>query len=65
MAGEVTPQQRQVLHLIAGGYTGQAIAARLRISVATVALHRRTLLKKLRARNTADLIIRAHRLGYV
>ena len=63
MAGELTPRQRQVLQLIVGGYTGQEIAERLRISAVAVAFHRRDLLKKLRARNTADLIIRAHRGG--
>ena len=65
MAAKLTVRQRQVLQLIAEGHTRQEIAQRLRISVATVALHRRNLLTRLRARNTAQLIIRAHRLGYV
>ena len=59
MAVKLTVRQRQVLQLVAEGHTPQEIAPRLRISVVTVALHRRNLLTRLRARDTAQLIIQA------
>ena len=65
MSIELTPRQRQVLQLLVDGHSRQEIAQHLQISVATVALHRRNLLTKFKARNTAHLIVRAHRLGYV
>lgn len=52
----LTKREKEVLLLIAEGNTNQEIAERLYISAATVDSHRRNLLSKLRARNTAMLI---------
>ena len=53
---ELTPRQREILHLIAQGLTTKEIAARLFISVPTVETHRANLMAKTGARNVAGLI---------
>jgi DNA-binding CsgD family transcriptional regulator len=60
----VTARQEQVLKLLLRGYTADEIAARLRITRATVAYHRRNLLKAFQARRLSQLVIQAHRFGY-
>ncbi len=52
----VSPRETEILQLIAAGYTQQQIAAALYISAHTVVFHKRNLLQKLRAKNTAELI---------
>jgi two-component system response regulator NreC len=52
----LSPREREVLQLIAEGYTGREIAEKLFISPKTVEGHRTHLLEKLGARNRADLI---------
>lgn len=55
----VTRREKEVLGLIADGMTNAAIAQKLFISVATVETHRKNLLAKLEAKNTASLIRKA------
>ena len=59
----LSERERQVLHLIAGGATNREIAERLFLSPHTVKDHTSTLYKKVKAKNRADAIQRAQRLG--
>ncbi len=52
----LTSREKEVLKLIADGFTNQEIAEKLFISPLTVDSHRKNLITKLEARNTASLI---------
>ncbi|MCL4538108.1 MAG: response regulator transcription factor [Bacteroidetes bacterium] len=52
----LTNREKEVLKLIAEGFTNQEIAERLFISPLTVDSHRKNLMTKLQARNTASLM---------
>lgn len=54
-----TPKELEVLHLIASGYKTGDIASRMGVSPNTIETHRRHLLCKLRARNSAELVLNA------
>ena len=56
----ITRREKEVLELIALGLTNPEIATKIFISVNTVDTHRKNLLMKLEAKNTADLV----RLGF-
>jgi two-component system response regulator DesR len=59
----LSERERQVLQLISGGSTNREIAERLYISPHTVKDHTSTLYRKIKAKNRADAIQRAQRLG--
>jgi DNA-binding NarL/FixJ family response regulator len=59
----LSERERQVLHLVAAGATNREIAERLFLSPHTVKDHTSTLYKKVKAKNRADAIQRAQRLG--
>ena len=61
---ELTSREKEVLKLIADGYTNQEIADHLIISVKTVETHRAHILKKLELHTRADLVkyVRSHGL---
>jgi two-component system response regulator DesR len=59
----LSERERQVLQQIAGGSTNREIAERLFLSPHTVKDHTSTLYRKLKAKNRADAIQRAQRLG--
>lgn len=61
----LTPRQREVLQLIAEGYTTKAIAARLEVSVKTVETHRAQLMERLGIRDVAGLVRFALRRGLI
>ena len=61
----VTRREKEVLGLIADGMTNAAIAQQLFISVATVETHRKNLLAKLEAKNTASLIRKAAQMQLI
>lgn len=61
----ITRREREVLKLIAEGFTNTEIAGQLFISVATVNTHRKSLLEKFDAKNTAILIGKAGRQGII
>jgi len=69
MANEFTlrlsRREKEVLRLIVEEHTTQEIAERLFISIKTVETHRRNLLSKLNARNTAGLVRIAVEKGLV
>lgn len=54
--GELTEREIEVLELIVEQYTNQQIADELHISIRTVDAHRRNLLQKTGAKNTAGLV---------
>lgn len=58
-------REREVLQLVAEGYSSQQIADRLVISLKTVEVHRSNIMGKLHARNRTDLILYALRSGLV
>jgi DNA-binding NarL/FixJ family response regulator len=60
---ELTPRQREVLHLVAEGRSAKEIAATLHISRRTAEFHKGRLIKALGVRNTAELIQYALRTG--
>ena len=61
----LTSRQREVLQLIAEGYTTKAIAARLALSVKTIETHRAQLMERLDIRDVAGLVRFALRSGLV
>jgi DNA-binding NarL/FixJ family response regulator len=62
-APTLTDRESEILALIAGGATNREIAADLFLSPHTVKEHTSTLYRKLGARNRADAVQRAQRLG--
>ena len=52
----VTRREKEVLELIAEGFTNAEIAQRLFVSVNTIDAHRKNLLEKFKARNTVSLV---------
>jgi len=61
----LTPRQRQVLQLIAGGHSTKEIAYHLELSVKTVETHRAQLMERLQIRDIAGLVKYAIRNGLV
>ena len=64
--GNATPisaREREVLDLIAAGATNREIAAALHLSPHTIKEHTSSLYRKLKARNRAEAVQRAQRLG--
>jgi DNA-binding NarL/FixJ family response regulator len=54
--GIVTPREREIACLLADGYSTKEAAAVLNISVKTAETHRASILRKLDARNVADIV---------
>jgi DNA-binding NarL/FixJ family response regulator len=64
--GIITPREREIACLLADGYSTKEAAAVLNISVKTAETHRASLMRKLGARNLADVVkycIRNHLVG--
>jgi len=61
----LTDREREILQLIAEGYTSQEIGERLFISRRTVDKHRENLMAKLELRNHADLVRYALQRGLI
>jgi len=61
----LTPRQREVLQLVAEGYTSREIAQLLHISIKTVEAHRAQLMERLNIRDLAGLVRFAIRIGLV
>ncbi len=58
-AQSLTTRQKEILRLVAQGYTNREIGERLEISVRTVEVHRFNLMRRLRVRNVAQLLRQA------
>jgi FixJ family two-component response regulator len=52
----LTAREREVLHLVAGGFLNKEIAAEIGVREATVKLHRGNIMRKMKARSLADLV---------
>ena len=59
----LTERELEILELIAAGATNREIAANVGLSTNTVKEHASTLYRKMKARNRAEAILRARRLG--
>jgi DNA-binding NarL/FixJ family response regulator len=64
-AQTVTEREREVLGLLAKGYSSKEIARQLGLSIKTVGNHRTRILEKLDAANTPEAIGLAYELGLV
>ncbi len=64
-AQSLTTRQKEILRLVAQGYTNREIGERLDISVRTVEVHRFNLMRRLRVRNVAQLLRQALALRLV
>lgn len=62
---ELTSREREVLKLIAEGQTNKKIADLLFISIRTVENHRANIMRKLRFKNTSDIVKYAIRKKYI
>lgn len=60
---EISRRERQVLEMAANGMSNKDMANAMSLSVKTVENHRHSLMKKLGARNAADLAREAYRRG--
>lgn len=58
-------REKEVLHLIVSGENNREIAGRLFISENTVLTHRRNIMRKLKTRNTAQLITASVKRGII
>jgi DNA-binding NarL/FixJ family response regulator len=61
----LTTRELEVLQLIVNGRSNKEIAAELRLSVNTVAVHRANIMQALGIHNTAELVVYAIREGLV
>lgn len=61
----ISPREKQVLRLIADGYSSKEIADMLFISNHTAVSHRKNLIEKFQVKNTAHLIKKASTLIYL
>jgi DNA-binding NarL/FixJ family response regulator len=52
----ITRREKEILTLIAEGYTNPEIAEKLFVSASTIDSHRKNLLAKLNVKNTASLV---------
>lgn len=62
-ATPLSPREREVIELVAAGWTNREVAAQLHLSPHTVKGLTSSLYKKLGAKNRADAVRRAQRLG--
>jgi DNA-binding CsgD family transcriptional regulator len=62
---QLTPREREIMHLMAEGLTGDAIGDRLVLSVETVRTHVRNAIRKLQARNRVHAIAIALERGEI
>jgi DNA-binding NarL/FixJ family response regulator len=61
----LSPREREVVTLIAHGRTNKEIATALGLSVGTIDTHRANLMRKLKIRNIAGLVVYAFRTGLI
>ena len=61
----ITPRELEVLQLIAHGFSAKQIANKLFISIHTAINHRKHLIKKFKAKNTAELILEASKIYWL
>lgn len=54
---DLTIREKQIALLIANGYTSLEIAKKLKLTKHTIETHRKRLMKKVRAKNVANLVM--------
>jgi DNA-binding NarL/FixJ family response regulator len=64
-AAGLSPREKEVLKLVAHGSSSKEVAQKLGISVGTIDVHRANLMKKLRVKNIAGLVIHAFTAGLI
>lgn len=57
----ITPKEREILNLIANGFSTKEIAEKLSISFYTVQTHRKNLLAKTSSKNSTELVMKYYR----
>ena len=62
---QLSPREREIMHLMAEGGTAEAIGTALGVSVETVRTHVRNVIRKLRARNRVHAIALALERGEI
>jgi DNA-binding NarL/FixJ family response regulator len=62
---QLSPREREIMHLMAEGLTADAIAQQLTVSVETVRTHVRNVIRKLQARNRVHAIALALERGEI
>jgi DNA-binding NarL/FixJ family response regulator len=62
---ELTPREREILAMIAKGYTNREIAETLHITVGTAQVHIHNILNKLASANRTQAVAAARRLGLI
>lgn len=62
---EITSREKEVLQLVAHGYSTKQIADKLSISIRTVESHRINMLRKMRVSNSAELIKKSMQLNLI
>lgn len=62
---KITPREIEILRLVSFEYSTNEIANRLFLSHHTVLTHRKNLLFKMQAKNTAGLVRRGFERGYL
>ncbi|MBP0904198.1 response regulator transcription factor [Mariniflexile gromovii] len=65
LALTISPREKEVLQLIADGYSSKEIASKLYISNHTAISHRKNLIEKFQVKNTAHLIKKASALIFL
>ena len=63
--GRLTPRQREIVQLIAEGFSTKEMAARLGVSIKTVEAHRANVMRTLRVDSVSDVVRYAIRNGIV
>lgn len=61
----ITPREREVLKLIASGYSTQRIADTLSLSPHTIHTHRKNIIRKLNIKSPTELVIHALDMGLI
>ena len=59
----LSPRERTIMALVMAGWRNKQIAGEIKISEATVKVHRTNLMRKMQAMSLADLIVMAGKLG--
>ena len=65
ISDQLTSREREILQLVAEGYSNKELCTRLGISLRTVENHRHNLMRKIGAHNSADLTREAFRMGLI
>lgn len=60
---KMSPREKEIIELIAKGYSNKEIASKLFLSPSTIDSHRRNIMKRFKAKNSVELIALAYKNG--